>query len=293
MTSPTRLVRIIGALALAAALGACSAIKLGYNSLPDVAYWWLDRYASFSDTQSLRVRDDLRRLHAWHRATELPRLAGLLARMEQLAPGPVTAAQACAFVPEFQARFNAVADQAEPALIATALSLSARQLRHLQRKYNDNNVGWRKEWIEIPADEQKDKRFKELLERLEMIYGRLEQPQRAALRAGIERSLFDPQRILAERQRRQQDLLQVLRKLTAAPTSAADARAALRGYLERALLSPDPAYRAYQQQLTDEGCRLVAAVHESTTAAQRERAVRRLRDYQRDLRDLSAAPSSP
>jgi len=290
MTSPTRLVRIIGVLALAAALGACSAIKLGYNSLPDVAYWWLDRYASFSDTQSLRVRDDLRRLHAWHRATELPRLAGLLARMEQLAPGPVTAAQACAFVPEFQARFNAVADQAEPALIATALSLSARQLRHLQRKYNDNNVSWRKEWIEIPADEQKDKRFKVLLERLEMIYGRLEEPQRVALRAGIERSLFDPQRILAERQRRQQDLLQVLRKLTAAPTSAADARAALRAYLDRAQRSPDPAYRAYQQALVDEGCRLVASVHETTTAAQRERAVRRLRDYQRDLQDLSAQP---
>jgi hypothetical protein len=289
MTTARRLVRIIGALLVATALAACSAIKLGYEALDDVSYWWLDGYFAFDEQQSQRVRDHLQRLHAWHRANELPRVADLLARLEQLVPGPITATQACAFVPQVQARLVAVASQAEPAVVLTALELSPRQLRHLQRKSADNNRKWRREWIEPSASEQKDKRFKQALERLEMIYGRLDEPQRAALRAGIEQSIFDPQRIFTERQRRHQELHHVLRTLAGSQTSPAEARTVLRGYLERAQRPPDPAYRAYQQALLDESCRTFAAVHEVTTPAQREQAVRRLRAYQRDLRDLAAA----
>jgi hypothetical protein len=289
MTTARRLVRIIGALLLAAALAACSAIKLGYEALDDVSYWWLDDYFDFNEQQAERVRGELQRLHAWHRTNELPRVAELLARMEQLVPGPITAAQACAFVPQVQARLLAVADQAEAAVVTTALELSPRQLRHLQRKSAENNKKWRREWIEPGASEQKDKRFKQALDRLEMVYGRLDEPQQAALRAGIERSIFDPQRILGERQRRQQELHHALRTLAGSQTSPAEARTVLRGYLERAQRSPDSGYRAYQQALLDESCRIFAAVHEVTTPAQREQAARRLRAYQRDLRELAAA----
>lgn len=288
MTTVRRLVRIIGALLLAAALAACSAIKLGYEALDDVTYWWLDGHFDFSDDQARRVRDELQSLHAWHRANELPRAAELLGRMEQLAPGPITAAQACAFVPQLRARLQAVADRAEPAVVTTALELAPHQLRHLQRKSADNNRKWRREWVELSPADLKDKRFKQTLERLEMLYGRLDEPQQAALRAGIERSIFDPQRILAERQRRQQDLHQVLRTLAGSQASPGEARAMLRGYLARGLHSPDAGYRAYQQALLEEGCRIFAAVHEVTTPAQREQSVRRLRAYQRDLRELAS-----
>jgi hypothetical protein len=63
----------------------------------------------------------------------------------------------------------------------------------------------------------------------------------------------------------------------------------LRGWFERTAAPADPAYRAWQEALVQEGCRTFAAVHQSTTAAQREQAVRRLRAYQRDLRELSGA----
>jgi hypothetical protein len=64
----------------------------------------------------------------------------------------------------------------------------------------------------------------------------------------------------------------------------------LRGYLERFEHSPDKAYRAYQEALIEEGCRHFAVLHNSTSLAQREAATRRLRAYQRDLRELAAAP---
>lgn len=290
MTPTQRLARIIGVLLAALALAACSAIKLGYAALDDVSYWWLNGYFDFPGAQSPKVKDDLARLHAWHRAQELPKVAELLHKAELLAPGSITPAQACAFVPEAQARLMALVEHAEPAAAEAALTMTPAQLRQLQRKSGENNRKWRKEWIEVPASEVHDKRFKQFADRLEMVYGSLDAAQRAVLRTAIERSVFDASRVQVERVRRQQDLQQVLRRLAGQPVPVAEARAALRGYVLRSLESPEPGYRAYQRALLDEGCRLVAAVHEAASPAQRENAVKRLRGYQRDLRDLAASP---
>ena len=72
------------------------------------------------------------------------------------------------------------------------------------------------------------------------------------------------------------------------PVAPSEARRLLRGYLDRVLESPDAGYRAYQEALIQESCRSFAATHNATSPAQREAAVRRLRAYQRDLRELAA-----
>jgi hypothetical protein len=285
----TRIGGIILALALCLALSACSAIKLGYNSLPTLAYWWLDGYADFSDEQAPRVRDELARMLAWHRQQELPRVVELLERMEQMAAGEITPQQACGVAAEALDRLHAVAHQAEPGIAALAASLTGRELRHLGRKFHRNNERFEQEWVKLPLPERHAKRFDQMLDRVEMIYGRLDEPQRAVLRQRVEQSAFDPARALGERQRRQQDLLQLLRRLTSVGgVPEAESRVLVRTWLARAEKSPDPAYRAHQDALLQEGCASFALVHQSTTAAQREQAVRRLRAYQRDVRDLMA-----
>jgi hypothetical protein len=279
--------RIIGLLALAAALAACSAVKLGYNTLTDVAYWWLDSYVDFEDEQATQIREDLARLHLWHRSRELPRLAEILQRMEELAPGDITTAQACVVVQQVRERLNATAEHAEPAMVTRALDLAPEQLLHLERKYETNNAKYRDEWLRATAADRAEKRFKQFLERSETIYGDLGGPQRAVLRRQLEQSIFDADRILAERRRRQHDALETLRKLAGQPVSFSEARSLLRGYLARFQEPPDPDQRRYQKALIEEGCRTFAALHNTTSAAQRQAAVRRLRAYQRDLRELA------
>lgn len=286
-TSGSRIWGIIVALALAVGLAGCSAIKLGYNSFSDLAYWWLDGYVDFTDTQAPQARQEIARLHAWHREQELPRLVDLLASLEQLVPGSISPQQSCAVVKQVQARLNHVADHAEPMVLGLAAGLSTEQLRHLERKYRSNNEKYWKDWIELAPPEQKEKRYEQLLDRAETFYGRLDAPQRSVLRQGIEQSIHEPQRILGERRRRQQDLLQTLRRMSQPDLAQAEARALMRGYLHRVQHSPDAGYRAWQEALLQEGCRIFSAVHESTTPSQREQAVRRLRAYQRDLRELS------
>jgi hypothetical protein len=180
-----------------------------------------------------------------------------------------------------------VADQAEPAVIALATSLTPQQLRHIERKFRSSNDNFRKEWIAPAPAERQDKRFARMLDRLEMIYGELDAPQEAVLRQGLAQSSYDPERLLSERQRRQQDLLQTLQRVARPEANAAEARVELRGWLERTQRPADPAYRAWQEGLLQEGCSIFSAVHQSTTEAQREKAARRLAAYQRDLRELA------
>ncbi len=286
---PTRIGGIILGLALALALSACSAVKLGYNNLPHLAYWWLDGYVDFSDEQAPRVRDEIAALHAWHRQQELPRVLELLGRMEQLAPGEITPQQACTVVGEVQARLRSIGEQAAPGAATLAATLSGRELRHMQRKFRRVNERFHEEWVAPPPPQRHAKRYEKMLERLETIYGPLQDPQRELLRARMEQSVFDPVRSAAEWQRRQQDLLQVLRRLAhPGQLREGEARALLRGWLARSEQAPDPAYRAYQEALLQEGCATFALVHQGTSAAQRDQAVRRLRAYQRDVRDLMA-----
>jgi hypothetical protein len=284
----TRLAGIILALGAALALSACSAVKLGYNSLPQLAAWWLDGYVDFSDEQEPRMRDELAALHAWHRQQELPRVAELLARMEQLAPGDISAQQACSVVKDVQARLKAVARRAEPAAVSLAAALTPPQLRHMARKFRSNNERFRREWLKLSPEELLEKRSTQTLERMQSIYGTLDEPQRKVLRQRLASSVWDPPRMLARWERRQLDLLAILTRLGQPGLGPAESAALLRGWVDRLDQPAEPEDRAYQDAVLQEGCATFAAVHQSTTAAQRDQAARRLRAWQRDVRDLMA-----
>ena len=288
MRCSAKLARIIGALVLGATLAACSAVKLGYNNLPDLAYWWLDGYVDFNDAQTPRVREDLASLLAWHRQTELPQIAALLQKAQALAPTDVTPAQACAFTEDIRTRLLAVADRAETPGAELAVSLDDAQLQTLERKYAKNNADYASDWLKRSAAKQQDKRYDQFLDRNEDFYGRLDSTQRDLLRQQVAASVFDAKRVDAERRLRQQEALALLRRFAAERTPAAEARPALHAYIQRVSQPPPGPWRDYQQALLEEGCRNVAALHNSTTPAQRQKAVERLRAYEADVRDLMA-----
>ena len=59
-------------------LQGCSAIKLGYQQLPTLSYWWLDNTVSFSGNQTPAAKEAIDQLFQWHRREELPGYAALL-----------------------------------------------------------------------------------------------------------------------------------------------------------------------------------------------------------------------
>lgn len=283
-----KLARIIGVMALVVVLGACSAIKLAYNNLPELSYWWLDGYLDFDGSQTPKVRDELAQLLDWHRRNELPKIAALLQEAETLAPGEVTPAQACAMTDRIRDRLLAVSERAEPAGTELLLSLSEAQLQQLERKYAKNNADYRKDWLDRSPARVQEKRYDQFLDRFEDFYGRLSPEQRELLRQQVAQSVFDPKLQDVERRKRQQEALVLLRGFVANRTPPTEARAALHAYLQRIADPPPGPWREQQQALLQEGCRNLAALHNGTSAAQRAQAVKRLQAYQNDLRQLVA-----
>ncbi len=284
-----KLAKIIGVLLLGAALYGCSAIKLAYNNLPEFTYWWLDGYLDFNGAQSPRVKEQLAQLLAWHRKNELPKLIALIQKAEQMAPNDVTPTQVCAFTEEVRARLLAVAMQASQPGAELAVSLGDAQLQQLERKYAKNNADYTSDWLERSPTRQHQKRYDEFLERNEDFYGPLDADQRRLMRQLTDRSIFDPGRVDAERRQRQQESLVLLRGFSNSVAPSSEVRTAIDSYVKRIADPPAGAWRDYQLALLQEGCSNVAALHNTTRPAQREQAVRRLRAYEQDLRDLMAA----
>jgi hypothetical protein len=279
---------IIGVVAAAlAALSGCSALRLGYAQGPQLVHWWLDGYVDLDEHQRDDAREKIRDWFAWHRATQLPDYAALLARAQVRLDGPVEPGQVCRLMDEVRERLAAGFDGAVPAAVAFARTLAPQQLAQIERRQEKNNIRYRGEYLQEDLQERHREAVRRIVDRAESLYGRLDAAQREHIGQWVADSPFDPQGWLEERQRRQQALLALLHRLVTEAVPQEEAHAALRQVFADAWRSPREAYRAYQERLAAYNCRFAAQVHNQATPDQRRRALARLQGWEDDLRALS------
>lgn len=281
------------ALALAAGLAGCSALRLVYPQAGEVAYWWLDAYVDFNDSQTPAAREAIANWFAWHRRTQLPDYAALLSRAAVDVGQDMTAAQTCRWFDELRTRADTAIDQILPDAAALAASLTPEQIAHLQRKQAKTNKEFRDDFLQPDAAVRLRKSVDRAVERIEQLYGRLTDAQRQQVMQRVAASPFDPQAWQGERERRQHDLLQTLALLhtpnAPQPAGANGGAALLRGYWQRVTRSPEAGYAAYQQRLEAYNCEFFAEIHNQMSAEQRREAQRRLRGWESDFRRLSTS----
>jgi hypothetical protein len=277
---------IIGVLALV--LGACTAVRFGYNQGPELAYWWLDRYLDFDDTQEARAREAIAEWFRWHRATQLPDYAGLLASAAQEADGSLTPERMCRWVDTVQARVDTAFDHAAPALADAVRTMTPDQVRNLERKYAKNLKDYKNNFMQPDPKDRRRAQVKRVVERAEMVYGQLNDAQRQRIEQLTDESPLDVQAWYTERQRRQQDVLAAVRKLHADGAGRDEAIAVVRRLYGETFRSPREAHRHYQQRLVQYNCAFAAQVHNLANAEQRAHAVKRLRAWEEDARALAA-----
>lgn len=290
----SRIISLSAVFILAGLLQACSAVKIAYNQAPDLAYWYFDGYVDFTGGQSLQVREELVKLQAWHRQTQLPLYIDTLAKLQRLMPSDISAAQACDVFSDVQQKLVLVSAQAEPALAALAASLGPSQLTQLERKFATGNADYRENFLDGTSKAMRSKRYKQAVNRAEMLYGRLDENQLHRVGQAIDESKFSAALSYTERLRRRQDTLKTIRTLTAnraSQASGADTvqanRAAIRALSDRMFHSPEVAYRNYIEQLTQDSCVSFAGLHNSTSPSQRKKAVDVLSAYEIDLKTLA------
>jgi hypothetical protein len=271
-------------------LGGCSAVRIGYNQAPTLVWWWLDGYMDFDTTQAPRIKEALEQWFAWHRTTQLPDYAELLAAAQLQVMQPATPQQVCRWSDDLRARLATALAHGVPMAADLLPILKPEQLAQLERRYRKSNHDFEQDFLQ-PPDERLKASVRRAVDRAEMLYGRLDERQRQLLAAGVAASPFDPAAWFAERQALQSQTLQTLARLTAGGPGRADRESNLAGLQAlslRVLRAPPGPYRDYQQRLTEYNCAFVAQLHNSTTPAQRQTARAKLKAWEEDLRALAA-----
>ena len=281
-----------GVVALLWLLSGCSALRVAYDTGPTLAWWWIDGYADFTGEQATRVKDGIRSWFSWHRTTQLPDYAAWLAGTRGKIGDSITPAQVCRVWEESRRLLDPAVDKGVLTAAAWVPGLTEAQFRSVEKRYAKAIDEMRSDFLQADATARHQASVKRTLERVEMIYGSVDEAQVKLVSDGIKASPFDPDAWLTERQRRQRDTLQTLRRLVAEKTDNDRILAGLRALAERSERSPEPMYRAYQQRLMDYNCGFAARIHNAMNSSQRQAARERLKGWEDDLRALAAGTAA-
>ena len=271
-------------------LTGCSATRLGYNKLPEIASWWLDSYIDFTDSQGPQAKVALQKLQAWHRKEELPAIAELLVQAQTLAPQNITPEQACKVWESAQVRIESLIQESSRLAAPVVSQLSAKQLKHLEKEWASRNEDWKKNWLQGTPDTRIKKRVDLAAERFNSFYGDLNAEQRQLLKQQFLQSAWTPEWGYQQRVKRQQEQLTALQAMSSEITKPAMPLAQVEKALEALMLHSvrprDTSDLSKQLFLEQQACQNLAQLHNTMSPAQRLKAQRKLKDYETDVREL-------
>jgi hypothetical protein len=278
------------AVSMSVILTGCSAVRLGYNNLPDIASWWLDSYIDFTDTQGPQAKAALQKLQTWHRKEELPAIAELLVQAQTLAPQNITPEQACKIWEGAQVRIESFIQESSRLAAPVVSQLSAKQLKHLEKEWATRNEDWKKQWVQGTPDSRIKKRVDLAAERFNSFYGDLNLEQRQVLKQQFLQSTWSPEASYQRRLKRQQEQLIALQAMSSEITKPAmplpQVEKALQSLILQSVRPKDAGDLSKQLQLEQQACQNLAQLHNTMSPAQRLKAQRKLKDYETDVREL-------
>ncbi|MGP1716077.1 MAG: DUF6279 family lipoprotein [Methylophilus sp.] len=282
-----RIIKNIFILALAFSTLSCSLVKTAYNNAPALIAWRLNDYFNFSEAQKAKLKPALQELHAWHRKTELPRYVALLNEINNDLSHEVNAQTACQRIESIKSNVQAIQTKFIPVIVDVADTLSDKQLQHFQQKLEKRNEEWKEEWWQETVEEQQEVRLEKSKDYAEKIYGDLNEKQITILKQSIAHH-SDPAIIYAEILRRDEDALNILKALRNPAASIEEKTQLVRAGFERMQHSPNLAYQAHIDKITQQTCETIANLHASTNAKQRLHAQQWIEDYKTQFTTLQS-----
>lgn len=276
------------ALAFAAlALAACSTLSTGYNNAPTLLTWWADSYFDLDGGQEDLLKDRLRALRAWHR-TQLPDYARAFGEVQLRLNRTVQPEDVAWLYAESTKRMRRLAEHAAPDAALIATRLRAGNLEALRRKLEKNNAEFEDDYVNAAAGKRADKRYERVLKEAERWYGSFDREQKKQIRVLTARLPTDLAPVLADRKRRQAELLGILEDASAqrAPTEEIARRLLRWTDYER---GRTPEFQAYAQAYRREAERVFAAIANLATPEQRETAIKNVGDYMEQFNALAVA----
>lgn len=276
-------------LLFACLLAGCSALRLGYANGDTFVYWWLNSYVDFTDNQKPWVKAHIDNLLAWHRKTQLKDYAQVLSLVQQRLQQKVTPADVLGDYAVLKKRTLLVVDKAMPELTDLALSLQPQQIAYLEKKFASNNEKYRKEYLQGSLEKRQERRYEQVMKHAEYWFGNFSEEQEAQIRAASYARPLNNELLLAERMRRQQELIRILKKLHAERPTREAATAMLKDYV--AVSTEHFTYaenKAFFDASSDGTAQMAAQIINLATPAQKAHAMKRLQKWIEDCNAMAA-----
>lgn len=273
---------------LVSLLAGCGMARMAYNNGESLSYFWLDRYADFTDEQKHWVQPEIDEIFAWHRRSQLPGYVGFLQTAQRQLQEPVSEARLKSDADMIRKRLLLIMDQSLPMLADIALSLQPKQITHIQKKFSSNNDDYRKENLRGDVEKRQRARYKRALKQAEYFFGNLDGDQEKQLRELSDARPLNNELVLRARQRRQKEIIALLNRIRAEKPGKEATVRLLGDYVKRSLDHfSDAETKAFYQAYEAATIHQVAGLINGTTARQKEHAVQNLQHWIDDFRRLS------
>jgi hypothetical protein len=279
-----RLGAFLAAGAAALALGGCGgAVRVAYNNgdlaLRFVAHDYLDLHGE----QQEILKEQLERVHAWHRRQELPRYAALFSGAASRVEGGLAREDVEWAIGEVRERYRRLVEQAADEAAPLVARLQPDNLAALERRLAANNEKFAKEFLAGDAAKQARARAKRMSGLFEDWLGDLTAEQ-AALIARFAGEQPELNRIrLEERRRRQAAFVALLREHRASP----DVARRLRDFFLDWERDRSAEHRRQAREWEERLVTLVVEIDRSLTPRQRRVLAQKLDAFAEDARILA------
>lgn len=282
--------RLLAILGLALAGGGCSTINVAYTGGPTVLSFMADSYMDLDSDQSTLLKGRILAVREWNRTTQMTDYARILADMRQRLSGEITPGDVAAVVGEARRRWVPMAERVAGEIADMALRLNADNIAALKRKFDKSNTEYIREVVEASAEKQRERRFERTREESERWLGSLDDTQLQRIREWTAALPVNYPLALEDRRRRQAEFTAILAAAVDKSADAAQVRSRLVRLLTQWESGRSPAYQAFASRYQAESFRMVAAIANMATPAQRETMRRRAQRWIDDMNALAARP---
>lgn len=153
-------------------VAACSSTQFFYNRLDFLIPWYLSGYVDLERDQRRFLKDQVDTFLGWHRRSELPRYAALLARAEASLDSPVTAATVEELALSAEEEWLRLRDRALDELMVVGEALDDGQLAEFIGSLRERQREYEEKYLDRDNDEYREEACDSLIDNLEDYLGR-------------------------------------------------------------------------------------------------------------------------
>jgi len=276
--------KVLSALFIILFFISCSMMKLGYNNADWLLTWRIDDYFDLSSEQEDFVEERLEEHLLWHRNTELPRYSEIIDEMIYRVDRGITGEDYEWAITQFQDVYQKTILQIIPDATTLLMNLEQEQIIFYEDKIAER-YNKPRDVPERTEEEQKQRRGKRTIDRMEEWFGELSEQQKDEI---IKLSSTLPRRnhfYREDRKRRHYEFIALLKSNLTEDEFAEKLKIHFTDF-DR---GRSDEYKEVNTIYNEAAKNMAVEISKILTQEQKEYAFERIRSYQIDFRELATS----